>query len=371
MKKKTSSKFGKFNRPSKVAFAAEPLEARRLFSALPTVKLVASVPTASGITGADGQFEVERTGSTAAPLKVYYRAASTTTINSHEYTKLTGEVTIHGGESVSYIDVRPVTGLTESTNPILVLVLTPEKTYTASTHEATVTVDENQGGTTVTGQRYYVPITIAGNGFTRTDEPVDNEINLSTALTTLSGTGAIEDSSLKVVETDSSGNVIDSNVPFQFNKDSDYDATSNASGDLVLEMTGTTGASQTRYYRLYFDTQGTFTTPTFTSQVTVNANATDSVGEAAIAVTNSTATYVVQQGTGGISQIIDTGGNDWVGFNSNGGSAGEYRGVPAACIRTIRWATSPQATQRTPPRPPSSTAVRSRRRSTSQPPTEM
>ena len=32
--------------------------------------------------------------------------------------------------------------------------------------------------------------------------------------------------------------------------------------------------------------------------------------------------------TGGISEILDTNGNDWVGFNSSSGSAGEYRGVP-------------------------------------------
>lgn len=326
--KMTSSQRDKFVRRCKAAFASEQLEARTLFSAPPVVSITASVPTASGITGADGQFEVARSGSTALPLKVYYTAASGTTINSHQYTKLTGEVTIHGGETHSYIDVKPVTGLTVVTNPVLVLQLTAKKTYTARSATATVTVDENNGTVTPATQRYYLPITIAGNGFARTDEPVDNNINLTTALSALGGSGAILDSSVQVVETDSSGNVINSSVPFQFNKASDYDATNDASGDLILEMTGTTTATQTRYYRVYFDTQGTYTAPTFSSQVTVNQNATDDVGEAAISVTNSTATYFVQQGTGGISQIIDNAGNDWVGFNSNGGSAGEYRGVP-------------------------------------------
>jgi hypothetical protein len=321
MKKKTSSQTVQFAHRQissrKVAFGAEMLEPRQLFSALPTVKLVADIPTASGITGADGQFEVTRTGSTSAPLKVYYVSNSTTTINSHEYTKTTGEVTIHGGESVSYIDVDPVVGLN----------LSPKKTYTSTTHNATVTVDENQGGTVVSGQRYYVPITIGANGQTRSDEPVDNEVDLTTALSGLGGSGAIEDSSIKVVETDSSGNTIDSNVPFQFDKDSDYDATSNASGDLILEMTGTTTSTQTRYYRVYFDTQGTYTTPTFTSQVSVSSE-NDAVGLDSYAVSNNTATYVMQKSTGGLSAIIDKDGNDWVGFNSAGGANGEYRGVP-------------------------------------------
>jgi hypothetical protein len=83
---------------SERAVAVEELEPRNLFSALPTVTLVASAPTASGITGANGQFKVTRTGSTAAPLKVYYHASDLSTLTSHQYTKLSGEVTVHMGE---------------------------------------------------------------------------------------------------------------------------------------------------------------------------------------------------------------------------------------------------------------------------------
>jgi hypothetical protein len=324
--KKKSSHQGKLARNGNSPFAAESLENRTLFSALPTVKLVATVPTASGITGANGQFKVSRTGSTASPLKVYYHALSSSTINPHQYTKLAGEVTIHGGESITYIDVKPVIGLTVSTDPTLSVVVTQNKAYSASTHSATVTVTENNGGTTVSGQRYYVPITVAANGFTRTDQPVNDSINLTSALSSLNGSGAIEDSSLVVEETDSSGNVIDTNVPFQFDKGSGYDATSNASGNLVLEMKGTTTSSQTRYYRLYFDTQGTYTTPTFTSQVAVS-DATDTIGDDSWKITTNEATWTMEKDSGAFSSVVDKQGNDWVSYNNTSGPDGTYRGV--------------------------------------------
>jgi hypothetical protein len=322
-----SSRTRKFTARNKSPFMAEALEPRQLFSALPTVKLVTSVPTASGITGANGQYEVTRSGATGGTLKVYYHVFSSSTINSTEYTPLSGEVTIHEGFSFGFIDVKPVIALTEASDPTLVLVLTIHHTYTFSAHKAVVTVDESQGGgITPAGQRYYVPITIGAAGYVRTDQPVDDDVDMTTVLSGLGGSGAIEDSSLKVEETDSSGNVMDDSVPFEFDKASGYDATSNATGDLVLQMTGTTTAAQTRYYRLYFDTQGTFTAPTFASQVTVS-DTTDTIGDDSWEIQTGEATWVMEKDSGAFSSVLDKQGNDWVSYNNTAGPTGTYRGL--------------------------------------------
>jgi hypothetical protein len=307
-------------------FLSETLEPRALFSALPAVSIVADVPTASGITGASGQFKVSRTGSTAKPLKVYYRAASGTTINPTEYVKLTGEVTIHSGQLSSYIDVLPVRGLTETSDPVLVLQLATNKAYKASTHKASVSVTENHSSGNTAAQRYFLPITVSAAGYARTDQPVDDNINLTTALASAGGSGAIEDSSLKVEEVDSNGNVINSNVPFQFDKSSGYDATNSATGDLVLEMAGTTAANQTRYFRAYFDTQGTFTAPTFTSQVSVS-DTTDTIGDDSWKIQTNEATWIMEKNSGAFSSVLDKSGNDWVSYNNTAGPDGTYRGL--------------------------------------------
>jgi ankyrin repeat protein len=62
---------------------------------------------------------------------------------------------------------------------------------------------------------------------------------------------------------DAAGNTaIDEAVPYQFDADADYNASSNASGDLVVLVKGSTSASTTRYYQVYFDTTGSFSAPT-------------------------------------------------------------------------------------------------------------
>ncbi|MBV8782267.1 MAG: hypothetical protein JO353_12800, partial [Phycisphaerae bacterium] len=316
---KTKNKFHGF------AFTPELLESRRLLTAGPTITVTATTATASGITGANGHFTFTRTGSTASSIKVYYHGGGT--INSHEYTKLSGVVVIPGGHSSAVVNVVPKTGLTIAEDPTLILNITQNKSYRrGSPHTATVTVNEAHGE--VEGEQFSIPITVNSGSYARTDEPVDNSINFTSAISSAGGSGPLVANSIRVVEVDGSGNVIDSNVPYQFNHASGFDANTNASGDLIIQMSGATAANTARHYKVQFATSGSFTAPTFTNQVSLNTSATDSVGFGADAITNNTATYFVQQGTGGISEILDSNNNDWVGFNNSAGSAGLFRGVP-------------------------------------------
>ena len=312
-----STKLGAAIRPM---VSAEALEPRRLFTAGPTITLTAPVATGSGITGANAQLEFTRTGSTAKPINVFYHA--TGTLDSHQYTKLSGVVTIHGGQSFAFVDIKPKTGLIVSTDPTLSVVLTQYKTYRrGSPHVQTLTITENHG-TVTNGEQYSLPITLNSGSYVRTDEPVSNSVDFASAISAAGGSGALLTNSIDVVETDSSGNVVNSSVPYQFDETNGTSA-----GNLVIDMTGTTAANTNRFYKVEFATTGSFTAPTFTNQVSVTST-TDNVGFNSFAIANATATYYMQKTTGGISEILDANSNDWVGFNSSGGSNGEYRGTP-------------------------------------------
>jgi len=54
--------------------------------------------------------------------------------------------------------------------------------------------------------------------------------------------GALDDSHLRVIETDATGLVLNEQVQFQFDKDADYQASTNASGQLVVLAPGQTDA---------------------------------------------------------------------------------------------------------------------------------
>src|SRR6185436_17217063 len=108
--------------------------------------------------------------------------------------------------------------------------------------------------------------------------------------------------------------VLDENVPFQFDRAGDFNASTNAAGTIALLMKGNTDANAMRFYHVYFDTTGTFEPATFEALVTTTDNQTDE-GLSAVKIQTSTATYFYQKRAGAFSSILDNDGNDWVGFN--------------------------------------------------------
>src|SRR5262249_50136300 len=121
----------------------------------------------------------------------------------------------------------------------------------------------------------------------------------------------------------------DSDVPFQFDKASGYNATSNASGNLVVLVKGTTAANVTRHYQIYFDTAGSFAAPSFTALVTTTDNVMDQ-GFNSVQIQTQLATYYYQKAEGGCASIVDNDGNDWISWSTASGGAGEFRGMPNA-----------------------------------------
>ena len=104
-----------------------------------------------------------------------------------------------------------------------------------------------------------MPIDVNSGSYARTDEPVDNTVNFTTAHR-LRPTAAGEafDTPIPSVSPKSTAAATFSTAAcrIQFNQASGYDATTNASGDLIIQMSGATAANVTRHYVVQFATGG-------------------------------------------------------------------------------------------------------------------
>ncbi|MCX9009629.1 MAG: PGF-pre-PGF domain-containing protein [Candidatus Methanoperedens sp.] len=179
-------------------------------------------------------------------------------------------------------------------------------------------------------RRFRLPVTAGAAGFERFEKPVEVDLNFTQLLSGPGQTGTLDENSIRVVETDSAGKVLNASVPFQFDKDPDFNAATKASGTIVFMMDGATQASGTRYYYIYFDLTGTSYSPLFVAPlVTLVDNITDA-GQLSYKIGAAGSTYYFQKQAGGFSSLDDASGNDWISYNDAAGSAGVYRGIPNA-----------------------------------------
>lgn len=171
-------------------------------------------------------------------------------------------------------------------------------------------------------------ITVDASGNARQDKPVEVNLNFTPLLHDQGGSGAFDPNSIRVIEIDADENVIDADVPFQFDKAGDYNATNKARGTLTFLLMGSTNANATRRYHIYFDvTGGGFTLPAFTDRVAM----TDGIGHKgyqSIRITTADAEYFYHKPGGGFATLIDKNSNDWIDWNSTAGGAGDFRGIP-------------------------------------------
>jgi len=170
------------------------------------------------------------------------------------------------------------------------------------------------------------------NGFARSDKVVELDVDFGARLTALGEAGSFDENSVRVVEVDVNGTALDTAVPFQFDNGSTLNE---PSGTLVWLLTGSTAANASRYYEVYFDAAGSFTTASFTDRVEQQSDQWVQGQQSYQIVTKdadgsaNTAFYYHKIG-GGFARVYDRDGNDWVGYQSGAGtkSGGEYRGIP-------------------------------------------
>ncbi len=177
---------------------------------------------------------------------------------------------------------------------------------------------------------FRIPVTVSAAGYERFDKPVEVSINFTQILNSLGQSGSLDEQSIWVAEVDSQGDVIMAYVPYQFDKDQDYNLLTKASGTIIFLMEGTTAASAIRTYQIYFNLVGE---NAVSYPVTPRVTLTDGIldeGQESYKIRALRSTYYYHKMGGGFSSWIDTNGNDWLSYNSVSGSgaAGEYRGIP-------------------------------------------
>ncbi|MBP6016418.1 MAG: hypothetical protein KA586_06830 [Candidatus Promineofilum sp.] len=177
------------------------------------------------------------------------------------------------------------------------------------------------------GWDYRVEVTSAAAGYARKNKPAEFDVNFTQLWASLGKTGTLDPNSVRVVEVDGSDNVIDADVPFQFDKSVDFNAAAKAAGTVVVIMQGNTGAGTTRTYHIYFDVTGKgFSAPNVTPQVVMTEGTDQSVP--AYKLQTATGELYIHKSSGGVSSYNDLNGNDWVSWNSAAGSSGADRGIP-------------------------------------------
>ena len=175
---------------------------------------------------------------------------------------------------------------------------------------------------------YRVSLTVDADGYERYDKAGEIDVNFTNLWQSIGITDSFDADSIRVVEVDGSGNVLDANVPFQFDPAASFNASTNALGTLTLILTGTTSASTTRLYYVYFGpTGGSYPAPTFTPMSTKSATVTDA-GFSAFKVETTAGNWYYHKDGGGFSSLDDTNGNDWISYSTATGADGDFRGIP-------------------------------------------
>ncbi len=177
-------------------------------------------------------------------------------------------------------------------------------------------------------QRYFLPLKVSTGQFHRFDKPVELKINFTDMLRQLKISEAIDLNSLKLVETGADETILNDAIVFQFEKSEKFDDRKNATGTLIFMLTGYTPANSDRNFRLYFDTgAGRYKRPDMPALVSLE-EVTEYEGESAYKITTPQGIYFYHKRGSGFASLIDVNGNDWVSYHPEGGSAGNYRGIP-------------------------------------------
>ncbi|MCB0072969.1 MAG: hypothetical protein KDE20_15965, partial [Caldilineaceae bacterium] len=174
---------------------------------------------------------------------------------------------------------------------------------------------------------YRVQVSVEAGGSVRVDRPVDVSLNFTDLLQSMGVSDPFDEKSVRVVEVDIDGNLVDGQTAFQFDKDTGYDKTTNAAGTLVIMLAGQTASNASRFFQIYFDREGKgLSAPVIPVQVDFAQTGITDAGSAAYRIATPNGTYFYHTIGGGFSSLDDADGNDWIGFSTTEDEA--FRGIP-------------------------------------------
>ena len=187
---------------------------------------------------------------------------------------------------------------------------------------------------------YRFEVLVGANGYQRTERyarvginftQLLNSIGVSAETVTNPNAAAFDPQSVRVIEVDGSGAPIGGVLGYQWDQVTTYNAVTNADGNVVFPLVGTTAANQTRRFHVYFATKIVGIAPLpQTNTIALIDNVLDE-GQLSYRVETPRATYMFQKDAGGFSSILDTQNNDWLSFDDDVfGPGGTFRGIPNA-----------------------------------------
>ncbi len=159
------------------------------------------------------------------------------------------------------------------------------------------------------------------------DKPVEFDINFTTLLQTASNSDQFDMASIRVIEISPSLSLIDSNIVYQFDADSDFNSITKASGKITFLMSGITAPNSTRYFHIYFDAGNKDYQPVnFANLVSFEDNV-EHEGQSSFKIQTTSGLYYYHKAGAGFASIEDINGNDWVGYSSSQIDL-SFRGIP-------------------------------------------
>ncbi len=183
---------------------------------------------------------------------------------------------------------------------------------------------------------YKLPIVVDASGYARHDKAVLLNLNFSRQLEKVQAGRPFDRTSLRLVEVDAVGRVLDPEVSFQFDTLDDFDAAERAVGTLVFLLEGESPPFAKRHFDLYFGDEGSgeYQAATFEDRVSIEDIGAYE-GFPTWKIATPAAQYFYHKVSGGFASLIDREGNDWVSFHPSNGPEGEYRGIPN--IAPVNW----------------------------------
>ncbi len=189
-------------------------------------------------------------------------------------------------------------------------------------------VDNTKGAWWNIDWPYRTLLGVGSGQFKRTNAIAELDINITQVLADIGNSGAFNPATVRCHEVDINGSIVGSEIPCQFDPSEDFDATTRATGKLVIFAPGIIASRSARYFHLYFDIAGGKSTPTsLIPLVTIKDDVVDE-GQLSYQISNSTGSFFFQKEAGAFSSLVDNQGNDWIDYHPTGNSAGNYRGIP-------------------------------------------
>lgn len=174
---------------------------------------------------------------------------------------------------------------------------------------------------------FRVGVTVEAGGFERRDKVAEFDINFTELLAKADQGGRFDPASIRVVEV-AGGDIVDDEVPYQFDRDADYNASKKAKGLLSILLEGRTAAQSSRLYYVYFDVVGDdFDPPNFPRRVALNT-ITDLYNFETYRIATDNAVYHYHLTGGGFASMFDVDEKDWIAWNPAPRGEGDHRGIP-------------------------------------------